>query len=333
MSVTVYVHKRDQELEVLDSIHNLDNLDPDSSYWIDIESKDQELLSELATKFKLHELTIEDCLTESHSPKLDNYGKYLFMIFRSLKNTSLIEEAREKEWEGSQEEKHTRGLAIYLAQNFVITHRQEEIPWLDAALRQIKQHPKEVMSNSDILAHRIIDILTDRFLRDLGYFENVIDQAEEDALSKPDEFKIASILELKRDLSTLRQIMRDQRAVINRLAVDQTFIQEKQQRRYFKDIDDHALAIIKTIDKQIETLSGVRDVFFAMSNVRLGDIMRILAVITTIAVPLNLVVGFYGMNFQVIPLLHDPNGFWLILLGMLLVALVMLLFFKKNRWI
>ena len=127
--------------------------------------------------------------------------------------------------------------------------------------------------------------------------------------------------------------MRDQRVVISRLAHEATLIRERQLRRYFRDIEDHAIAISKTIDTQIDSLSGIRDVYFASVNVQLGDIMRVLAVITTIAVPLNLITGMYGMNFKIIPLMDEPLGFWSITGTMLVIAILMLLFFRKKKWI
>jgi magnesium transporter len=78
---------------------------------------------------------------------------------------------------------------------------------------------------------------------------------------------------------------------------------------------------------------SLRDAYLAVVNVRLGDIMRILAVITTIATPLNVLVGFYGMNFEFIPLLHNPGGFWIILVSMIMLSIIMVLYFRKKRWL
>jgi len=332
--LTIYCYNQAGQLSIEEDMNALQNLPNDSVIWMDIESSDPELMNRVAETFHLHELAIEDCLTPGHYPKIEDYGQYLFMIFRSLIVPSNSEDDFHKIDDEIEEEENTRAVAIFLAKNFIISHRMREVSWLDAVGRQIKQIPERTIeAGSDAIAYRIIDVLIDRFTRGLNTFEDKIDALENMAIEQPDEFEIPFVNETKRELSTLRHIMRDQRVIITRLAQETSLIRERQLRRYFKDVEDHAIAIITTIDKQIEATVGVRDVYFAMANVRLGDIMRILAVITTVAVPMNLVVGMYGMNFDVIPLSHDPYGFWLIMAGMTLLAIGTLYLFKRNHWI
>lgn len=305
-------------------------------YWIDIESTDESILENVAKSFSLHELTVEDCLTAAHSPKIEVFSPYIFLIFRGLNPTLFSqEEEKTEELEDLDEiERYTTGVSIYLSKNFVITHRMSEVAWLDAVTRQLKRlGDGELPKTPQEIVHRVVDILVDRFARTLNQVDYQIDRYEEQAIEQPEEFELSDVLQLKRALGVIRQVMRDQQVIISRLSSDAQLIKERSQRRYFRDVEDHALAAIKTISNQIEGLVSIRDVYFAMANVRLGDIMRILAVITTLAVPLNLVVGFYGMNFDAIPLLHDPYGFWLIVIFMVIVSFFMLIFFRKQRWI
>ncbi|MGI6524071.1 MAG: magnesium/cobalt transporter CorA [Bdellovibrionota bacterium] len=339
MTVNVMVYDQEGNLQCHESLDVLDTLNEKHTIWIDIDEESTGDLQRVATHFGLHELTIEDCLDPDHSPKLDDYGKYLFMIFRSFSTEPFFQEdaaegKNREEPHKATEEEYTQALAIYLSEKFVITHRLREIPWLDALIRRSKQIPERTVANgTDTLTHAIVDVLIDRFSRGLNYFENSIDELEDLIIEDPDSFDVTEIIQIKRRLAFLRQVMRDQRVVISRLAHEATLIRERHLRRYFRDIEDHAMAISKTIDTQIDSLVGIRDVYFAMVNVQLGDIMRILAVITTVAVPLNLVTGMYGMNFGVIPLLDNRNGFWIITSIMLLIAIIMLFFFRKKKWI
>jgi magnesium transporter len=340
MCVEVFLYEHKSGLKTYDTVEVLNNLPSKAIAWIDIESDDEEILSTVSKQLGLHELTIEDCLTPGHFPKLESFGNYHFMIFRGLIPAQLADELSEEEdqqdgeEEEEEEEKYTRAVAMYYSDNFILTHRRRDVPWLDAVARQVKQYPEIIIgSGTQVLAHRIIDVLIDRFLRGLNHFENIIDQKEDSVIIDPESFQMSEILELKRTLAMLRQIMRDQRTVIGRLAHDSSLIRDQRVRRYFRDIEDHSKAIIKTLDQQIETLHGVRDVYFALVNVRLGDIMRILAVITTVAVPLNLVTGLYGMNFEGIPLLHHPRGFWFIAVVMMLLVILLLVFFRRKKWL
>lgn len=337
MSLTVHIYDKRKGLQISSSLDSLESSPRNSVVWIDLLTKDPAALNAVAEKFGLHELTIEDALTEGHAPKIEDFGSYTFMVFRSIKQIQELETHSEESVDLDPEEEEegiTRSVALFLSDDFIITHRMYDIQWMDAALRQVKQIPERTIAGGTYaLAHKVIDVLIDRFTRSLSYYEKRIDILEQSAISTPELFEMGDVLELKRELSMLRQIMRDQKVIITRLASERNVIKEERLRRYFRDVDDHALAIIKALDKQIENLVGLRDIYFAMANVRLGDIMRILAVITTIAVPLNLVVGLYGMNFDVIPLLHDPNGFWLVMIVITGVAVSMLYYFKRKRWI
>lgn len=336
MTLKICAYKIDEPLQQFDSLELLGDVRDYDTVWIDIEGSDASLLTTIAHYFHLHELTVEDCLDREHSPKLEDFGNYIFMIFRGLRPVPVIDQELQHDVASTQseDEMFTTAVSLYLSEHYLITHRNDEVPWLDALMRQTTQIPEKVIGDgADMLAHRVIDVLIDRFTRGLGAFEDLIDKMEDYAIQTPDEFELTDVLELKRELGSLRQTMRDHKVSISRLAHERTLIRDDQVRRYFRDIDDHATAAIKQIDKQIEMLIGIRDVYFAMANVRLGDIMRVLAVITTIAVPLNIVVGVYGMNFAVIPLLDNPYGFWLVMALMILLILLMLLFFRRNRWI
>jgi magnesium transporter len=342
MSFTVLIHESDQKLQVHENdLSALDDLSPSSVVWIDIESQDTEEVSKIAEYFDLHELTVEDCLTPGHFPKIDDYGAYLFMIFRGLKNWSDMETIWERtkedlpiEEEDDVEESFSRKISIYLSQHFIVTHRRKEVSWLDAIVRQVQQYPDRfIEQGTEVIAHKVIDVLVDRFMRNLSFFDDIIDRFEDLSIEQHDEFDISDLLELKHNLTSLVTLLRNQRTITAKLAGDQTLIQAKMRRRYFKDIDDHAQTLLILAQKQVENTLSLRDTYFAMANVRLGDIMRILAVITTVATPIHIVVGLYGMNFEAIPLLHNPNGFWFIIFVMGMLAVCMLVYFRRQRWI
>ena len=340
MSVQIYLYSDESGLSVFDSMASLPPKNDADITWVDVETEDPILLSEIATRFELHELTVEDCLTPSHFPKLEDYGSYLFMIFRGLRSTHVLEDFVQDEDAAliahkldDEEDRYTHKVAIYLSKKFIITFRRTEVSWLDAVARQVKtQAELSIAQGTDVLAHRIVDVLIDRFLRGLSFFDNLIDNLEDQLLNDTEEFQMSKILEIKRQLSSLRQVTRDQKGIIARLAHETALIRGRDYRRYFKDVEDHALTIINTIDKQIDEIVSLRDTYFALSNAKLGDVMRILALITTVAAPLNILVGLYGMNFDKIPLAHDPYGFWQIVLIMLILLMLMVLYFRRKRW-
>ena len=352
MSLAVFIHQTGLPLERYESLDVLKNAPEGATVWVDLETEDPKEMAAVAEHFGLHELTIEDCLTPGHFPKIEVFGTYVFLLLRSLKPWSVVEDIwkalssqleetdetivrlAQKIKENAEEGKLTRKIAIIFSRKFIITFRRREISWLDALVRQISQSPERYLAlGTDALAHRVIDVLTDRFLRGINFFEGVIELAEDESVADPAHFDMGHVLELKRALGWLRQIIGDQRQVISRLASDPTLPIQEQQRRYFVDIEDHVEDIANIIDKQVDSLAGVRDAYFASANVRLSDTMRVLAIITTIAAPLNVLVGLYGMNFDSMPFLHHHNGFWLMVLAMIVMSVFMLFYFRRKKWL
>ena len=350
MCITLFIHEEGKPCQQYESLDPLSGASAEATIWVDIESAAPDELQQIATHFGLHELTVEDCLTPGHFPKLEDFGTYAFIVLRALKPWSAIEdlwqtlsadeEERQaqttslEEEEEDEEEKFTRKIAIYLSEKFLVTFRRREVPWFDALVRQISQSPDRYVSlGTDGLAHRIVDVMVDRFERGLDFFENIIEEIEDRSFRDPNDFDMAHVLELKRVLIVLRQIARDQRAVISKLSLDPSLPIKKQRRRYFKDIDDHSVDIMNAIEKHIDSLGGVRDAYFASANVRLGDIMRVLAVITTIAAPLNIVVGLYGMNFRIIPYSDHPFGFLGVVVFIILITAALMVLFRRKHWL
>jgi magnesium transporter len=348
MPVNLLIYDREKGLSVYDDLSGLSTRNDNSIIWLDIQTNESALFSEIASQFGIHELSIEDCFTPGHPPKFEDFGEYIFMILRSLKSISVLEDiVQQSERIGSDRpietgehesppahERFTRKLSIFISERCLITFRRNEIQWLDAIVRQVKLNPERILGGgTDVLAHRVMDVLFDRFARSLGYFEKVIEGYEDRAIQNPDDFELDKLLDLKRELLSLKQISRDHRGVIVRLMNESGAIIKKNRRRYFRDIEDHAASIINMLDKQVDTLLGVRDSYLALANARLSDTMRVLTVITTVAAPLNILVGLYGMNFQVLPGAHNPYGFWMMLVLIIVVTLFMLRLFLKRRWL
>lgn len=351
MAINVYTYEETgrggpREVVVHSGLEALEYASSHSGAWIDVETEDSAELNLVAKHFGLHELSVEDCLTPGHFPKLEDYGRYLFIVLRSLLpfsalnklapslDNSDVDLAHLQNDETEEDDRFTRKIALFLGPDFLITFRRKEVLWLDAVTRQASKHPESLLAGGPVvLAHRVIDALVDRLLRGLDFFDDLIDSLEDRSIEHSEDFELGQILDVKRGLASLRQMARDQRAVIVRLAVDESVIRDPQQRRYFKDIDDHSIEVVTRIEKQLDRLGNIRDVYFALANVRLGDTMRILAVITTVAAPLNIVVGLFGMNFEAIPLLHNPYGFWLIGISMVVLTFMTLLYFRRKRWL
>lgn len=340
MYISVSTFHPDKGFTYSEDIAALDNRPNGAITWVDVETKNSDFLAKVASHFGLHELTVEDCLVPGHFPKLEDFGNYTFLLFRGLKSDitfdTLSEEEEDEANQGEQspERPLTYKVGICIGKDFVLTIRRQEVTWLDAILRQIKAYPEVAFKQGPwTLAHRVIDVLIDRFVRSLAVFDRYIDKIEDDTVEEIDRFDMSEVLLLKRRLMGLRKVMREQRTIISQLAHSGLIIQNVQLRRYFKDVDDHAVEILNVLDKQIDNVAGLRDAYYAMANVQLNDTMRVLAVIATVAAPLNIVVGIYGMNFEEMPFLKSTSGFWIVISVMVALVATMLVYFWRKRWI
>ena len=337
MAVTIFFYKQDGTFEVSNKLSSLSKKQSDF-YWVNVQIEDTAELPEVAKFFKLHELSVEDCMTPLHFPKIEDHGAYIFAIFRGLKSKLDIWDDLVKYEDitrETEEENLTHKLAIYYSKNFIVSVQTIPVPWVEALIRQSKSQDKFTSQFTPplYLFYRLVDVLIDRFLRGLSEFDETIDTLEDLAIEDTEEFQISYILQIKRKLTYLRQLSKDQELVTQKIEYTDDITSDKAMKKYFRDIRDHAADISKTIEKQVSDVLSIRDAYLAMVNVRLGDIMRILAIITTIAVPLNVIVGLYGMNFDVMPLLHNELGFWIVSISMVAICIAMLVFFKKKRWL
>ena len=341
MAISVIVYDPVEGTQISDSLAVLDTLGANAQVWLDIESDESALVSVVATHFGLHELSVEDCLTPGHLPKIEDYGTYIFVILRALKTNAAIDDVLDNPQHSESRDRQpdegthlTRKVAVFLSERFLVTFRRHEVPWLDALVRQVRQEPDELLpQGTDAWAHRVIDVLVDRFARGIMHLERRIDILEDTAIEYPERFDLGRLFHTKHEVSSLRHVSREQRAVISRLMSEGARLIKRTRRRYFRDVDDHAISIVSTLDKQVETLLGLRDSYAAFANVRLGDTMRVLTVITTIAAPLNIVVGIYGMNFEHMPLLHNHAGFYILMATIGLLSCLMLWLFRRKRWL
>lgn len=336
MDLTIYLKKFGSKIEIFEDLSCLAQVEENDLIWVDVETDQPEDLEELSNFFQLHELAIEDCFTIGHFPKLEEYNNCLFLMIRGLKNTAEIEEIRNSEEldEEYNSEKLTRGIGIFLGKNFIITHRLYEVSWLDAFLRQFKNSPEIYENfNPQDLALRICNTLSSRFLRGVNYFEDEIDLIEDDIIQRPEKFDMLNLLDIKRDLNILISITRDQKTIFSRLSQEPNLVSSRQIRRYYKNIEDRMSTSMQSLQRLIDNLGSVRDVYLAVSNVRLNEIMRVLAVITTLTAPLNVIAGVYGMNFGRIPFADYHYGFFFIVSMMVLTTFLLLAYFRKKRWV
>ena len=295
---------------------------PDGLLWVILEeSSPDEIQSILGDIFHFHPLTIEDCINAGYqTPKIDDFGDYLFLIAHAIRPGAEIKEETVKE------------LDLFLGPNYVVTLSPESnMPPVDKTWALLEKDQRIHQGGSDFLCHAILDILVDDYMPLLDRMEDEIEQLEDQVLSKPKVETLERILALKHSIMVLRHIIWPQREVVNRLSRDEFSMIDEKSRIYFRDIYDHIMRIQEMSENIRDIVSGSLDIYLNSTSLRLNEIMKALTIVSTIFLPLSFVAGNYGMNFKFMPELTSKYGYPAVILLSIIVVIVSFIFFRRKK--
>ena len=288
--------------------------------WLDLADPMSHDLDDLAARYGFHELAIEDCRHHIQLAKLDYYDGYSFIIINSTHYSVTPCEVQVRE------------IDAFLGPDYIVTVHDGP----SAAVAEIE---KRVVSNAkhltrpDHVVHAMIDLVVDRYLPTLDHIGDTIDEVEDQLLISPTSTHLQTIFELKRGLLQFRRAVSSQRELLNLLIRDDSSLIHQDMRIYFRDVYDHVVRAMDLVETYRDLLTGGLDIYLTQMANRTNDIVKALTILATIMLPLTLVTGYFGMNFEYMPLLKNPNGIWYATGGMLVITISMLAFFKLRKWL
>lgn len=290
--------------------------------WINVDGlQDVKLFENIGELFGVHPLVLEDILNTDQRPKMQDYGDYIYIVlknFHGRDNGNLLSEQ----------------VSIILGMNFILSFREKESGLFEPIREKIRNNKGRIRKEgADYLAHAIIDNIVDNYFVVLENLEEKIEYLEEDLVKRTTPSTLQAIHILKRELILLRKSLWPLREAVNALERSDSSLINKSTGIYFKDIYDHIIAIIDTVETFRDMLSGMLDIYLSTISNRLNEVMKVLTIIATIFMPLTFLAGVYGMNFKYMPELEFRWGYFGVLGIMLVVALLMLMYFKKKKWL
>jgi len=296
--------------------------DSGAKLWVDVEDPDNDILEDLLERrFGFHELAAEDSLSPNTLPKYDAFPAYDFFVFRAV-DVNLREH-------GSQ----TYKISAFLGGDFLFTVHSGRMQAIDDICARLPEDKRLLANGPDYLLYEIVDLLVDAHFPLLDRIEECVDELQESIFANAQPLHLDELLHLKRDVNVLRRQSLPQRELLNLISRgDSQFIQ-KQHLIYFRDLYDHMFRISETIDSERDMMSGTMEAYLSVIANRTNEIMRVLTVLSTIMLPLTLIAGIYGMNFEHMPELHWLHGYPFALGLMAATTLVMLMWFRKKGWI
>lgn len=295
--------------------------DEDTVKWIKINGfKDVESLKKIGKCFNLHSLVLEDILNTNQRPKIEDYSDYIYLVL--------------KLFDFNEDRITTKQISLILQKNLLISFQDDDDPIFDLIIKRAKLKENQIRNKgTDYLLYSLIDTVIDSYFLDLERVENEIEDIEENLIENTDPELLKKIHSIKMDIIILRKVIWPLREMLSTLGSYEYFMIDESTDYYLRDVHDHSIQIFDTLESLRDRISEMLDIYLSSTSNKLNEIVRVLTVISTIFVPLTFIVGLYGMNFRDMPELSQPLGYPAILIMILIVALSMLAYFRRKKWI
>lgn len=302
--------------------------DPKGLLWMDFEGNapevDEPIMRDL---FAFHPLAIDDALRQTHVPRVDDWGTFLFIVLHSVNFQHDTEDGNVQ----------TRELDVFLGKNFMVTHHDLPIGAIEKVLGVVERDDRHLASGPDHLLYRLVDEVVASYMPVIEAIDEEIDEAEDQVFRRPSNQTLEKIFGLKRSVLHLRRILGPQREVLNKLARDDYPVIDERDRVYFRDVYDHLVRMHDITESLRDLVSGTLDSYLSVINNRMNEVMKTLTIITTLFMPITFLTGFFGMNFfQPIELSLAPwtsmTIFIIVMVIMLSVPVAMFIWMHRRGW-
>jgi magnesium transporter len=299
-----------------------DHLARDHFFWLDLTAPSAEQIEQLHGLFGFHPLALEDALHFGQRPKLDRYEDYAFLVFYGARD--------------AQPDSHEqlREVQMFVSGQYLVTLHADALPALD---EQLSRLDGLVLHSEQFLLYRVFDALTDSFFPPLARMDDEIDELEAAVLAGPTDEQLQRLFAMKRTLVAMRKVVSPQRDLFAR-SIDQLADLpglQLDERDYFRDVYDHLIRISEQIDSYRDLLSSTTDLYLSTVSNRQNEVMKQLAIVGTIFLPLSFITGFFGMNFAWLVTKGITSAWSFFVLGigsMLLTCVLLVRFFKRKGW-
>ena len=289
--------------------------------WINIEGiHDVETIEKVMIHFNIHRLTGEDILSVGQRPKLDDYSNYLHVVLRMF---MLVEDEIEDEQ-----------ITFILTNRCLITFQEKPGDVFSFVRRRLHEGKGQIRSRSaDYLLYALIDSVVDHYFLILENFGDKIENLEIELLDRPTDDVLKRLHHLRREALQLRRNVYPLREVVSRLEKQEADFINPETRIFVRDLYDHTIQVIETVEVFRDSASGLLDLYMNSISNKMNGIMKLLTIISTIFIPLTFIAGIYGMNFQHMPELGYKYGYFIAMSVMFILAVIMVIFFKRKKWL
>lgn len=297
-------------------------LKTNSKTWINVDGLKKEDVENLCNHFGIHPLIIEDILSVGQRPKTDEINGLVFcllnMLYFNEKNATV----------------ETEQVSVILGRNFVISFQEDASRDVFNPVREkLKIFGSKVrISNSDFLFYSLIDLIVDNYYLVMEKLGDRIELLEEDIVRQPNNRSLAKINHLRKEMIVLKRSIAPVREMVGGILRSESDLIEERTEKYFKDVYDHIVQATDLAENYRDMMMNLQDLYLSNVNLKLNEVMKVMAIVTCLLAPATVIGGIFGMNFDVIPWIHNSVGFFFAVGVMLVVPIVMLILFRKRGW-
>jgi magnesium transporter len=291
--------------------------------WINVDViHDIDIVSKIGHHFDLHPLVLEDIVNPAQRPKAEDFGDYIFVVVKMLS----IDEAGS----GLLGEQ----VSIIIGPDYVISFQEKPGDVFESLRDRIRKAKGRIRkAGADYLAYALLDAIVDNYFAIVEWFGDETDEIEDGLIAAPTTEMLETIFSLKREVLFVKKSVWPLREVINGLQRSGSPLIKEETVVYLRDVYDHTIQVIDTIESAREMISTMRDTYLSSISNRMNEVMKVLTIIATIFIPITFVAGIYGMNFEFMPELGWHWGYFGALGVMGAVGLTMLIYFRRKGWL
>lgn len=316
----ISLHEK-QDISIEECLEHMQNAS--TTTWINIRGiNDPKVLESIGQSLGLHALLLEDVMSAGQRSKLDDYKDYIFIVVRMLFNNTASDSIQDQQ------------VSFVLGPNYLISFLEDSVDIFEPIRERLRSSKKRIRSmGADYLCYTMIDAIVDQYFVILEAVDKNLEVLEESLIHNHTPETMGKIQRLKREIVILRKSVWPMREVINNFRRLETPLISESTQLYLHDVYDHTIQAIDTIESFRDIASGMLDVYLSSISQHMNEIMKVLTIVATIFVPLTFIASLYGMNFDNMPELHWKWGYPVTLSIMAIVALTMIYYFRRKRWI
>ena len=303
------------------SVEDILMLPENRTNWINLNGvHDVDKVKAICDHFEVHPLLTEDILNTDQRPKLDVHENHIYVVLKMI------------EYLPDKAEIKMEQVSFIIGKNLVLSFQEVVGDTFNPVRDRIHSRGRICGRGAEYLVYALMDTVVDNYFVALEKIGDEMELMEEDLMVNPDEESVQDLYSLKREMLALRRAIWPLREVIAQMEREDSRLVTKANKLYFRDLYDHMIQVIDTIEIYRDLLSGMVDLYQSTISNRMNSIMKVLTIISTVFIPITFLTGVYGMNFEYMPGVSNVNGFW-ILAGVVLTSVIaMLLYFRKQGW-